>query len=383
MPWYRPSLPHRRRRSPRALAALVWVGGALGPGGISAQQSIPLCAGLTITGAVSEPEGDYEPIITVDSVDAAGVHLRYAADVRVSSGAIRKVAVRRTVRLADLDSATLQQAWFNDRAAVTIPGTTAIGLSRRVLQALKRTGTAAIGLFDRESTAYPARRDVQPNMYEFAMPYTLRRVPDGPRTLPILVNGVATALPVIQARGEYMGDVVEYLILDDEANPLGLRSRRTSGSGGDVAAVTRVVKISFRCSPDQRGPTAVPASSPLERALLATSRADVYDIYFDFNSDRIREQSEPTLREIAEVLRRHRGWQLAIEGHTDSIASDQFNLELSARRAAAVKAVLTGRYGIAEGRLTTSGAGESRPKGLNDTPEGRARNRRVELVRQP
>ena len=104
---------------------------------------------------------------------------------------------------------------------------------------------------------------------------------------------------------------------------------------------------------------------------------------FDFNSDRIREQSEPTLREIAEVLRRHRGWQLAIEGHTDSIASDQFNLELSARRAAAVKAALTGRYGIAEGRLTTSGAGESRPEDLNDTPEGRARNRRVELVRQP
>jgi outer membrane protein OmpA-like peptidoglycan-associated protein len=365
------------------LAAFLWVGGALRAGGISAQESIPLCAGLTIAGAVSEPEGDYEPIITVDSVDAAGVHLRYAAEVRASSGAIRKVTVRRTVRSADLDSATLMQAWFNDRAAVTIPGTTAIGLSRLVLQALKRTGTAAIGLFDRESSAYPARRDVQPNMYELAMPYTLRRVSDSPRTLPVLVNGVATALPVLRARGEYMGDVVDFFILDDEANPLGLRSRLTSGGSEGVAAVTQVVKISYRCSPGQGALTAEPPSSPLERALIAGRRVDVYDIYFDFNSDRIREQSEPTLREIAELLRRHRDWRLAIEGHTDSIANDQVNLELSARRAAAVKAALTGRHGIAEGRLTTSGAGESRPKDRNDTPEGRARNRRVELVRQP
>jgi hypothetical protein len=75
---------------------------------------------------------------------------------------------------------------------------------------------------------------------------------------------------MIQDGGEYVGDVVEYFVLDDEANPLGLRSRRTSGSG-EVSAVTRVVEISYR------EPTAVPSSSPLERALLARSRAGVYD----------------------------------------------------------------------------------------------------------
>ncbi|MFL5492748.1 MAG: OmpA family protein [Gemmatimonadales bacterium] len=73
-------------------------------------------------------------------------------------------------------------------------------------------------------------------------------------------------------------------------------------------------------------------------------------------------------------------WKLAIEG-TDSIASDRFNLELSQRRAAAVKTALTGKYAIDAGRLTTAGYGESRPVDRNDTPEGRARNRRVELVR--
>ena len=107
----------------------------------------------------------------------------------------------------------------------------------------------------------------------------------------------------------------------------------------------------------------------------------MYDIYFDFNSDRIREESEPTLQEIAAVLARHPAWKLGIEGHTDSIASDRFNLELSQRRAAAVRTALTGRFGIDGGRLTTAGYGESRPKDRNDTPEGRARNRRVELVR--
>jgi hypothetical protein len=102
-----------------------------------AQERVPLCAGLTIVGAVSEPEGDYEPIITFDEVDTAGVRLRYTADVRTRSGAIRKVDVRRMVRREDLDSATMTMPWFDDRAAVTMPGTTAIGISRAVLRALK------------------------------------------------------------------------------------------------------------------------------------------------------------------------------------------------------------------------------------------------------
>jgi len=347
----------------------------------AAQERVPLCAGLTIAGAISEPEGDYEPIITIDAVDGDGVRLRYAADVRTRSGAVRKVDVRRVVRRADLDSATLTMPWFNNRAAVTMPGTTAIGVSRAVLRALKATGMARVGLFDAASSEYPASRDVQPNMYQFAIPFDLRTVPDAPGELSVLVNGAPVSLPVIHARGESLGDRVEVLVLDDEANPLALRFRMTSSPAEGGAAVAEVVKISYRCPPGPHA-SAAAATSPLERSLVETGRAEVYDIYFDFNSDRIREQSEPTLREIGALLRRHPDWQLGIEGHTDSIASDRFNLELSARRAAAVKAALSLRYGIAEGRLTTSGAGETRPKDRNDTPEGRTRNRRVELVRR-
>ncbi len=349
----------------------------------AAQASIPLCAGLTIVGAVSEPEGDYEPMITVTGVDDAGVHLAYYSEVRTASGALRKVSVRRMVRRTDMENATLLMGWFNPQASVIIPGTTAIGTSRAVLRALKSNGTAELGLFDRENSAVPARRDVQPNVYDYQIVYTLHRVTEGPASLPVLVNGVTVQLPVIHARGKYMGDEAELFLLDDEANPLQLRYRLGNGATVGTSALAQAVKISHRCPSSPGAAQSASPRSRLEQALMETGRADVYDIYFDFNSDRIREQSEPTMNEIAELLARHPDWRLAIEGHTDSIASDRFNLELSARRAAAVKAALTARDGIADSRLTTSGAGESRPRDRNDTPEGRARNRRVELVRLP
>jgi outer membrane protein OmpA-like peptidoglycan-associated protein len=123
------------------------------------------------------------------------------------------------------------------------------------------------------------------------------------------------------------------------------------------------------------------AADKLEKALADTGKVDVYSIYFSFNSDVIREESEPTLKEIAEVLRRHPDWKLGVNGHTDNIGGDQYNLDLSKRRSAAVKQALVSRYTIAAGRLTTSGFGRSQPKDTNETLAGRAKNRRVELVK--
>jgi OOP family OmpA-OmpF porin len=71
-----------------------------------------------------------------------------------------------------------------------------------------------------------------------------------------------------------------------------------------------------------------------------------------------------------------------VDGHTDNIGGDTFNLDLSQRRAAAVKQALATRYHIGPDRLSTAGFGATRPVESNDTMEGRARNRRVELVRQ-
>jgi OOP family OmpA-OmpF porin len=108
----------------------------------------------------------------------------------------------------------------------------------------------------------------------------------------------------------------------------------------------------------------------------------VYGICFAFARAEIRPQSERVLNEIAAVLKAHAALRLRVDGHTDNVGVDASNLELSKRRAAAVKAALVTRYHIDAARLSTDGYGASSPREKNDTPEGRARNRRVELRRQ-
>jgi len=134
----------------------------------------------------------------------------------------------------------------------------------------------------------------------------------------------------------------------------------------------QVVKISF--------PVEV-ATPQIQQQFATTGRAEVYGIYFDFGSDKIRPESEPVLKEIAEAMTANPSWRLGVEGHTDNIGSDAYNQKLSDQRAAAVRQALVERYQVSASRLTTAGYGSTRPKESNDTLEGRARNRRVELLR--
>jgi outer membrane protein OmpA-like peptidoglycan-associated protein len=123
-------------------------------------------------------------------------------------------------------------------------------------------------------------------------------------------------------------------------------------------------------------------SSRIAEKLSTTGRAEVYGIYFDFAKSTIRPESEPVLKEIADVMGKNPAWKLSVEGHTDNIGGAASNQDLSVRRAAAVRQALVDRYHVGAGRLEPAGFGASRPKETNDTLEGRARNRRVELVRQ-
>ena len=82
------------------------------------------------------------------------------------------------------------------------------------------------------------------------------------------------------------------------------------------------------------------------------------------------------------MLAEHPDLKLAIEGHTDNVGADEANLSLSARRAAAVKTLLVGQFGVSGDRLTTKGLGATKPSAPNTTAEGRQTNRRVELVKQ-
>jgi outer membrane protein OmpA-like peptidoglycan-associated protein len=173
----------------------------------------------------------------------------------------------------------------------------------------------------------------------------------------------------------------------------GMRCDKPNGGDRDVL---RVIKITSRCATAPTGGTAAgsgagtPAgdgaastgAAMIERTLADTGKVDIYSIFFSFNSDVIRQESEPVLKDIADVLKKHPDWRLGVNGHTDGIGTDQFNLDLSKRRAAAVKDALVKRHGIDAQRLVTSGFGKSQPKDTNDTIEGRAHNRRVELIRQ-
>jgi outer membrane protein OmpA-like peptidoglycan-associated protein len=109
-------------------------------------------------------------------------------------------------------------------------------------------------------------------------------------------------------------------------------------------------------------------------------RSRVYGINFDTDSDRIKEESKPTLDKIVALLKAEPGWKLTIEGHTDSTASAEYNQRLSERRAAAVSSYLAAA-GIDGSRLSSVGYGATRPVAANDTPLGRAQNRRVELTK--
>jgi uncharacterized membrane protein YgcG len=394
----------------------------------SAPPTIPLCPGLTIVTAVAQPTGDYESIKTVQSVTDGGIQVKYSSEAMVqeltdNEPHLQQTNVTRTMRRADLRDATLYMQVFSPMVPEVIPETTAIGTSAAVLNALKTKGESDFGIvianfYDKTGV----NRDEHPNVYDNQELGTLTRVGKAPVMLPVIVNGVPTTLPAIQAAGELVMDKSEFFFLDDPANPLTLKFRIGIGDSVSVSKdgklaesdrdVLQVIKITAPCvsAPLQNGGgpggggggaggggggaggagggsgggggAAGGGSSQIERELAESGKADVYSIYFTFNSDVLRPESEPTLKEIADVLKKHSDWKLGVDGHTDGIGSDDYNLDLSKRRAAAVRAALVTRYGIAGARLTTAGYGKTQPKDTNATLEGRAKNRRVELVKQ-
>jgi OOP family OmpA-OmpF porin len=120
----------------------------------------------------------------------------------------------------------------------------------------------------------------------------------------------------------------------------------------------------------------------MEQALARDRKVVIYGIYFDFAKSTIKKQSGPVLHEISDLMHKNPTWSLSINGYTDSIGGNTYNLALSKRRAAAVRDTLVSGFHIAATRLTSAGYGAASPVDSNSTLEGRARNRRVELIRQ-
>lgn len=115
--------------------------------------------------------------------------------------------------------------------------------------------------------------------------------------------------------------------------------------------------------------------------LITEGKFVTHGILFDVNSDKVQAASYGSLQDIANVLKENAAVRVKIIGHTDADGEAQPNLDLSKRRAEAVKAALTQSFGIDAARMETDGKGEAQPIDNNNTPAAKANNRRVEFVK--
>ena len=209
---------------------------------------------------------------------------------------------------------------------------------------------------------------------------TLTRVEPDDVPFPLIIDDERVDVPSIHVRGnmkvlENAGrfgtrdQPADAYILDDPNTPVVLSWMFGKDLKQDDSFRVQYIRVRY------------PSDKPtIEQQLAKNRKAITWGINFDFNSDVIRHESEPVLKEIADAMADNRDWRLTIAGHTDNIGGDKYNLELSQRRSASVKRALVERYHVDGSRLSTAGYGDSSPIDTNDTIEGRARNRRVELT---
>jgi len=125
------------------------------------------------------------------------------------------------------------------------------------------------------------------------------------------------------------------------------------------------------------------SAEALQSGLAQNGHVEVPGIFFDFGKADIKPESEPALLEVAKLLKANPAVRVWVVGHTDYVGSADTNVTLAQARAAAVVKALTLQHGIDAKRLLPYGVGPYAPVASNTTEEGRAKNRRVELVAQP
>lgn len=198
----------------------------------------------------------------------------------------------------------------------------------------------------------------------------LHRVEPGTVPFSVLLNGERTTLPAVHAAGSFTASgqppmQAEFWWLDNATYPLTLRW----AFGRTASLVTHID---------------IPAAHNPMAAMVADShvcRAELSGLYFNTGSAQLLEESQPTLKAVAEAVKGMKGQVLTIEGHTDNIGSAAYNQDLSEKRAQAVRQALLTQYAVPPAQLTAKGYGLTRPVETNATLEGRAHNRRVELAR--
>lgn len=341
---------------------------------------IPLKPGMHIVNAWRRFNGDVEGLLTISSVEKNKVTFGMSSTGFATYKAVEgtKVDTMRTLCRDDLNAARIYITEHEADFPNIFPGTTAFTMPLQLFQQVKSTGKIHWEYREYFRMGSPAR------FVPFPWQGDLARVESQDVPYPLILNDEQVQVPTIHLKGlvNFSGvpkikklipdssrdnQETDVYVTDNPDNPICLLYKQ-----GDVFQI-KIVKVS------------VPVEKPvpqLEEQLAKQKKAVVYGIYFDFDKDTIKPESEPVLKEIVKAMTDNPDWKLRVDGHTDNIGGDAHNLDLSKRRAASVKRALVERYHISADRLTTNGYGASSPIDRNDTLEGRARNRRVELSRE-
>ena len=335
--------------------------------------------GLTLVSTFRQPQGERDDVVRLKRVDSAGIHYVWRL-VEIWSNGDTVVDVReRRVRASDLFGAPRLDPVFAAGDALERPGYTAFSISSAAYVALRDDGRTRFTMTGIDTTsgvlgALVGRGAARRARYKG----TLTRVSPRPAPFPLLVDGLRVSVPALHLRGDLADGprrvATELWVLADSANPLLLKAAR----GADVFQMVRVDSPVAAAGPSH------PGGGPgreLEQRLATACRVELPGIYFAFNSALIDPESDRALSQLAAMLARHPDWALGVEGHTDSIGTAVANQALSERRAEAVRARLAAEHGVDSRAWKAVGYGASRPREPNATIEGRARNRRVELVR--
>lgn len=192
-----------------------------------------------------------------------------------------------------------------------------------------------------------------------------KKVPDG---FPKGVNTMRIMATSRSMKCYINGEKVANVPKVDGFNPVGFRVQLRGSQYPDRPTLVR----NFRFAE---------GGGSMREQLDETGKIVTHGILFASNSAVIKGESFKTLKNIARLLEDDSSLRLSIEGHTDSDGSDDHNLTLSLNRATSVRTYISSKYGISADRLESKGWGETKPIDTNDSPEGKANNRRVELVK--
>ena len=342
---------------------------------------IPLVAGLVLGSVLHSPLGEREDVIEVRSADTGGVHYAWHERMISADGDTTDGFRKRFVSANDLAGAPRFDDLFSKDERIR-HGFTALTLSFAVYRQLHAAGSTPFSLMviPREARATKlsgTELDALFTAQRVRYKGNLTNVSPVPERFPLLVNGVRAELPVLHIKGAFANGLRrtgwDIWVLADSAHPLVLKSVLE----GDVF---QMVRADLPDSQSGKGGATLDGRL-IEEELVKRCRMELPGVYFAFGTADIDPISDRALAELATTLTSHPGWKMTVEGHTDSVGTDAANLTLSKRRAEAVRARLAERHGVDTKAWGATGYGSTRPKESNATIEGRARNRRVELVR--